>query len=122
MVLSLLAIQVMLWNCSKRRKTVATVYYRCILFHISTHSTSIFRTSNLKHDFYFNLHAQIDPSYVPKPIERKTLFGLTLEQKRNDAVIDSAVFSNIVSDYKKLPETAVRDLIVATIALKYTQR
>lgn len=59
---------------------------------------------------------------MPNPIERKTLFGLTLEQKRNDAVIDSAVFANIVSDYKKLPETAVRDLIVATIALKYSQR
>lgn len=65
---------------------------------------------------------QIDPSYEPKPIERKTLFGLTLEQKRNDAVIDSAVFSNIVSDNRRMPETAVRDLIVATIALKYTQR
>lgn len=45
-----------------------------------------------------------------------------MEQKRNDAVIDAAVFTNIVSDNKKLPETAVRDLIVATIALKYTQR
>lgn len=70
----------------------------------------------------FDSYTQIDPSYEPSPIERKTLFGLTLEQKRNDAVIDSAVFSNIVSDYKKLPDSAVRDLIVATIALKYTQR
>lgn len=68
------------------------------------------------------MHTQIDPSYEPSPIERKTLFGLTLEQKRNDAVIDSALFSNIVSDNKKLPDSAVRDLIVATIALKYTQR
>ncbi|XP_055303823.1 bifunctional purine biosynthesis protein ATIC [Sitodiplosis mosellana] len=64
---------------------------------------------------------QIDPSYEPSPIERKTLFGLTLEQKRNDALIDSAVFTNIVSRHKSLPLTAVRDLIVATIALKYTQ-
>lgn len=73
-------------------------------------------------DTDFNSYTQIDPSYEPSPIERKTLFGMTLEQKRNDAVIDSAVFSNIVSDYKKLPDSAVRDLIVATIALKYTQR
>lgn len=65
---------------------------------------------------------QIDPSYEPNPIERKTLFGLTLEQKRNDALIDSTVFANIVSRHKSLPLTAIRDLIVATIALKYTQR
>lgn len=78
---------------------------------------------DLKIGFWFNfLYTQIDPSYEPNPIERKTLFGLTLEQKRNDAVVDSAVFSNIVSDNRKLPDTAVRDLIVATIALKYTQR
>lgn len=64
----------------------------------------------------------MDPSYEPNPIERKTLFGLTLEQKRNDVVIDAAVFANVVSNNKKLPTTAVRDLIVATIALKYTQR
>ncbi|XP_072397998.1 bifunctional purine biosynthesis protein ATIC [Diabrotica undecimpunctata] len=64
---------------------------------------------------------QIDPSYVPSPIERKILFGLTLEQKRNDAEINKSVFTNIVSENKNLPESAVRDLIVATIALKYTQ-
>lgn len=49
------------------------------------------------------------------------MFGLTLEQMRNDAVIDSSLFSNIASQNKNLPESAVRDLIVATIALKYTQ-
>lgn len=65
---------------------------------------------------------QIDPSYEPNPIERKTLFGMTLEQKRNDAVIDGSVFQNIVSAHKSLPNEAVRDLTVATIALKYTQR
>nr|CAH7712978.1 unnamed protein product [Callosobruchus chinensis] len=64
---------------------------------------------------------QMDPSYVPDPIERKILFGLTLEQQRNNAVIDKSLFTNIVSDNKNLPESAVRDLIVATIALKYTQ-
>lgn len=49
------------------------------------------------------------------------MFGLTLEQQRNNAVIDKSLFTNVVSKNKELPETAVRDLIVATIALKYTQ-
>uniref|UniRef100_T1GXN7 MGS-like domain-containing protein n=1 Tax=Megaselia scalaris TaxID=36166 RepID=T1GXN7_MEGSC len=61
------------------------------------------------------------PNYVPTAIERKTIFGLTLEQKRNDAVIDPKVFANVVTAQKNLPESAIRDLIVATIALKYTQ-
>lgn len=45
-----------------------------------------------------------------------------MEQKRNDAIVDSTVFQNVVTNHKTLPLTAVRDLIVATIALKYTQR
>ncbi|CAK9801827.1 Bifunctional purine biosynthesis protein ATIC [Anthophora quadrimaculata] len=65
---------------------------------------------------------QIDPNYVPASIERKVLFGLTMEQKRNDAVINKDTFSNVVTKNSVvLPDTAVRDLIVATIALKYTQ-
>lgn len=64
---------------------------------------------------------QMDPSYEPSAVERKTIFGLTLEQKRNDAVIDANLFSKVVSKRGPLPESAVRDLIVATIALKYTQ-
>lgn len=49
------------------------------------------------------------------------MFGLTLEQKRNDAKIDATLFKNVVTKNKNLPESAIRDLIVATIALKYTQ-
>nr|XP_040225836.2 bifunctional purine biosynthesis protein ATIC isoform X1 [Anopheles coluzzii] len=64
---------------------------------------------------------QIDPTYEPGPVERKTLFGLQLEQRRNDADINKALFTNIVTKNKTLPEGALRDLIVATIALKYTQ-
>lgn len=67
------------------------------------------------------LVAQIDPNYEPSLIERKTLFGLTLEQKRNDAIIDGNLFKHVVSANKTLPDAAVRDLIVATIALKFTQ-
>ncbi|XP_070499742.1 bifunctional purine biosynthesis protein ATIC [Chironomus tepperi] len=64
---------------------------------------------------------QMDPNYVPNDLERRTLFGLQLEQKRNDALIDEKVFSQIVSKNKELPSDALRDLIVAQIALKYTQ-
>ena len=64
---------------------------------------------------------KIDPEYVPGDIELRTVFGLTLAQHRNDVTIDRDLFSNIVSDRKNLNEAAVRDLIVATIALKYTQ-
>lgn len=64
---------------------------------------------------------QMDPNFVPNDLERRTLFGLQLEQKRNDALIDEKVFSKIVSKNIQLPSDALRDLIVAQIALKYTQ-
>ncbi|CAG5088157.1 Similar to ATIC: Bifunctional purine biosynthesis protein ATIC (Gallus gallus) [Cotesia congregata] len=64
---------------------------------------------------------EIDPEYVPSDIERKMIFGLTLEQCRNNAVIDKNLFANIVTDNKLLQDSALRDLIVATIAVKYTQ-
>lgn len=64
---------------------------------------------------------QIDPAYEPDLMERKVIFGMTLEQKRNNAVIDKSLFANVVTENKNLPEEAIRDLIVATIALKYTQ-
>ena len=65
---------------------------------------------------------QIDPDYVPSPIERKVLFGLTMEQRRNDAVIGKDTFANIVTKRSvAVPDSATRDMIVATIAVKYTQ-
>lgn len=63
----------------------------------------------------------IDPSYSPQDLERKEVFGVTFEQKRNDAVCDNRILRNIVTADKELPESAVRDLIIATIAVKYTQ-
>lgn len=54
-------------------------------------------------------------------MERRVLFGLTMEQKRNDAVIDKNTFSNVVTKNLTISDSAMRDLIVATIALKYTQ-
>lgn len=63
----------------------------------------------------------MDPSYDPDLMEQKTIFGLTLEQRRNDAKITGDLFKNVVTNKNTLPSNAVRDLIVATIALKYTQ-
>ncbi len=64
---------------------------------------------------------KIDPAYRPEPIERKHVYGITFEQGRNEFKIDRDLLSNIVTDKKELPESAVRDLIVALITLKYTQ-
>ncbi|XP_029174194.1 bifunctional purine biosynthesis protein PURH [Nylanderia fulva] len=65
---------------------------------------------------------QIDPSYEPSALERKTLYGLVMEQKRNDAIINKSTFKNVVTTKSKvLSEDAIRDLIVATITVKYTQ-
>ena len=64
---------------------------------------------------------EIDPTYEPAPIERKQVFGITFEQGRNTATFDENTFANIVTKSKTLPESAKRDLIVALIALKYTQ-
>ncbi len=64
---------------------------------------------------------QIDPDYVPEHQEQKQVFGITFEQGRNDFKIDNELLTNIVTQNKELPESAVRDLIVALITLKYTQ-
>jgi AICAR transformylase/IMP cyclohydrolase PurH len=64
---------------------------------------------------------EIDPNYVPDPIERKQVFGVTFEQGRNNVKIDDSLFTNIVTKNHDLPANAVRDLKIAMIALKYTQ-
>lgn len=64
---------------------------------------------------------QIDEHYEPASRELRTLFGLQFEQQRNSAVVDNKLFTNIVTARKHIPEAALRDLIVATVAVKYTQ-
>ncbi len=64
---------------------------------------------------------KIDPGYVPAPSETKQVYGITFEQGRNNFRIDRALLSNIVTKEKILPESAVRDLIISLITLKYTQ-
>ncbi len=64
---------------------------------------------------------KIDPDYVPAPVERKQVYGITFEQGRNNFEINKELLSNLVTKNKELPDSAVRDLIVALITLKYTQ-
>jgi len=66
---------------------------------------------------------QMDPEYVPAPKETRTVYGVNLTQHRNDVVISPKSFGTVITpkDSGPLPENALRDLTVATIALKYTQ-
>lgn len=66
---------------------------------------------------------QIDPDYTPAPQDSRTVFGITLTQHRNDIEISTKSFNSIITPKESdpLPETALRDLTVATISLKYTQ-
>lgn len=64
---------------------------------------------------------KIDPAYIPAPVERKQVFGVTFEQGRNDFVPQKSMLHNFVTVNKELPPEAERDLTVALITLKYTQ-
>ena len=64
---------------------------------------------------------KIDEEYVPELIERKDVYGVTFEQRRNDYKVDENAFQNIVTSNKNLTEEAKRDLIISLITLKYTQ-
>lgn len=65
---------------------------------------------------------QINPNYVPAPIETKQVFGITFEQGRNEIKLnDPALFENIPTQNKTFTEEARRDLMIALITLKYTQ-
>ncbi|MGN0950757.1 MAG: phosphoribosylaminoimidazolecarboxamide formyltransferase, partial [Mitsuokella sp.] len=64
---------------------------------------------------------QMDPSYEPEEFERKQVFGVTFEQKRNDVKITEDCLKDIATKNHDLPESAKRDLLIALITLKYTQ-
>lgn len=64
---------------------------------------------------------EMDINYSPEPVETREIFGITLEQLRNNAVIGKELFKNIVTENKELTPEGLRDLIIATITLKYTQ-
>jgi len=64
---------------------------------------------------------EIDADYIPAAQETKQVFGISFEQGRNDCAIDRSLLNNLVTVNKDLPESAVRDLIITLITLKYTQ-
>jgi phosphoribosylaminoimidazolecarboxamide formyltransferase/IMP cyclohydrolase len=64
---------------------------------------------------------EIDTDYEPAEMESKDIFGVRIEQKRNNVVADGSLLKNIVTNNKDFPESAIRDLIVCTAAIKYTQ-
>ncbi|MCR5715450.1 MAG: phosphoribosylaminoimidazolecarboxamide formyltransferase [Lachnospiraceae bacterium] len=64
---------------------------------------------------------QMDASYVPAPIERKQVYGVTFEQGRNELKVDREFLQNIVTKNRNLTDGAIRDMIISLITLKYTQ-
>ena len=64
---------------------------------------------------------QVDPDFEPPQMERRDLFGVTLEAPRDTAPISAALLTKVVTKRTEIPPDAVRDLIVATVALRYTQ-
>ena len=64
---------------------------------------------------------EIDPNYVPEPVEHKQVFGVTFEQGRNELKIDRDFLGNVVTENKEIPDSAKIDLIISLITLKYTQ-
>ena len=79
-----------------------------------------FKILSSKRNGNYNI-VKIDPDFIPEPIERKQVYGITFEQGRNNFEINAELLSNIVTNKKELPKEAVRDLIIALITLKYTQ-
>ena len=64
---------------------------------------------------------QIDENYVPAQLERKQVYGITFEQGRNELDINGDLLSNIVTENKDIPESALIDMKISLITLKYTQ-
>ncbi|MDD3221461.1 MAG: phosphoribosylaminoimidazolecarboxamide formyltransferase [Lachnospiraceae bacterium] len=64
---------------------------------------------------------QIDPSYVPAPLEHKEVFGVVFEQGRNELKVDDELLAKVVTENKEIPDLAKIDLIISLITLKYTQ-
>ena len=64
---------------------------------------------------------QIDESYVPNPVERKQVFGVTFEQGRQELLIDNDMLANVVTENKDIPDDKKMDLLISLITLKYTQ-
>lgn len=63
---------------------------------------------------------QIDPEYVPKEMESRQVFGITINQKRNNLEITKDFLTNVVTKTNNLNESIINDLLLGMINLKYT--
>ena len=63
----------------------------------------------------------MDADFEPPETETRMVYGLSLEQTHNAALFGPDLLANVVTEKKDLPDEAVRDLVVGSIALKYTQ-
>jgi phosphoribosylaminoimidazolecarboxamide formyltransferase/IMP cyclohydrolase len=64
---------------------------------------------------------RVDPDYEPPPIEYRDVFGMRLEEERNTARVTRDLLAKMVTRRKELPDEVAETLLVATVALKYTQ-
>lgn len=64
---------------------------------------------------------EIDPRWEAPETETREVFGITFEQRRNRVIPGPEHLAEVVTKNRDLPESAVRDLILALITLKYTQ-
>jgi len=64
---------------------------------------------------------KMDPDYEPEDIEKREIYGITFQQKRNDVLINQGMLNNIVTKNKNITDDAKRDLLISMITLKYTQ-
>jgi phosphoribosylaminoimidazolecarboxamide formyltransferase / IMP cyclohydrolase len=65
---------------------------------------------------------QATPNYHAGEIEYREVYGMTFSQKRNTVVVGKEhMTKDVVTAKQDLSDDAIRDLIVASICIKYTQ-
>lgn len=64
---------------------------------------------------------KMNPDYEPGDIEKREIYGITFQQKRNNSLIKKDMLNNIVTNNKNITDDAKRDLLISMITLKYTQ-
>jgi AICAR transformylase/IMP cyclohydrolase PurH len=64
---------------------------------------------------------EMDTAWAPAAVERKDLFGVTLEQPQHDWVPGDEFPGEMVTKNRDLPEAARRDMVLAALTVKYVQ-
>ena len=64
---------------------------------------------------------QGDPEVAAPEVESRDHFGIRMDQPLDRKPIDQSMFDNPVTDLNEFPEDVQRDLLLATVALRYTQ-